>query len=58
MYLHMHQRVITPCLQRDPSNDVQGVNDVTQRFAHLSSMGVPHHCMQINLQQKSIIIII
>lgn len=54
MHLHTHQRLIKPHLQGDPGNDVQGVDDVAQGFAHLSSVGVPHHCVQINLQQKSV----
>lgn len=52
MYLHMHQRVITPHLKGDPGNDVHGVDHVPQGFAHLSAVGVPHHRMQIYLQQK------
>lgn len=52
MHLHMHQREITPHLQGDPGNDVHGVDHVTQGFAHLSAVGVPHHRMQVYLQQK------
>lgn len=36
-------------LQRDPSNDVKRINDVAKRLAHLPSMGIPHHRMQIHL---------
>lgn len=51
-YLNMHQSVIRLYLEGDPCNDVQGVDDVSQRFAHLPSMGVPHHCVQINLEES------
>lgn len=47
--LNMHQSVTRICLQRDPCNDIQGVNDIAKRFAHLPSMGIPYHCVQINL---------
>lgn len=53
----MHQSAISRYLEGDACNDVQWINDVAQRFAHLPSMGIPHHCMQINLEQKSILII-
>lgn len=52
MYLHMHQRVIAPHLQGDPGDDVHGVDHVAQGFAHLSAVGVPHHRVQIHLQEK------
>lgn len=51
VYLNMYQSMLRLYLQRDPCNDVQRVNDVSQRFAHLPSVGVPHHCMQINLER-------
>lgn len=53
MYPRMHQRVIMPHLQGDAGNDVHRVDDVAQGFAHLPSVGVSHHGVQINLQQKS-----
>lgn len=53
MHPRMHQRVIMPHLQGDAGNDVHGVDDVAQGFAHLPSVGVSHHGVQINLQQKS-----
>ena len=54
VYLDMHHSVIKEIyLQGDPCDDVQGVNDVAQRFAHLPSVGVPHHRMKINLEMQS-----
>lgn len=57
VYLNTHQRTVRLYLEGDPGNDVQRVNDVAQRLAHLPSMGVSHHRMQINLEQKNIRII-
>lgn len=39
-------------LEGDSCNDVQRVNDVAQRFAHLPPVGVSHHCMQIHLEES------
>lgn len=36
-------------LQRDPCDDIQRVDDVPEGLAHLPSVGVPHHGVQINL---------
>lgn len=51
--LNTHQSGIRLYLQGDPCNHIQRVNDVAQRFAHFPSMGVPHHCMQIDLQERA-----
>lgn len=57
VYLNTHQRTVKLYLEGDPGNDVQRIDDVAQRLAHLPSMGVSHHRMQINLEQKNISII-
>lgn len=52
MCVNMHHGVIRPYLQGDACYDIQGVDDIAQGFAHLASVGVPHHGVQINLQER------
>lgn len=52
MCVNMHQGVIRPYLQGDACYDIQGVDDIAQGFAHLASVGVPHHGVQINLEER------
>lgn len=39
-------------LQCDSVDDVQGVNDVAQRFAHLPAMSISHDGMEVDLQGR------
>lgn len=36
--------------QGNAINDMEGVNDIAQGFAHLAAMRVTHHGMQVHLQ--------
>lgn len=38
-----------PHLQGNSPDDVQGVDDVAKRLAHLPAMSIAHNCMEIDL---------
>lgn len=39
-------------LQRDSIDDIQGVDDIAQRLAHLPAMGISHNGMEVDLRQE------
>lgn len=35
-------------------DDIQGVDDIAERLAHLPAMSVPHDCMEVDLGAHSV----
>eukprot|EP00951_Prasinocladus_malaysianus_P040288 scaffold460966_cov35-Prasinocladus_malaysianus.AAC.1 len=45
---------LVQALQRDALDDVDGVDDVSERLGHLAAVGVPDHRVQIHLLEGNL----
>lgn len=51
-YLKVHQSEILLYFKSNACDDVQRIDDIAERLAHLPSVGISHHCVQIHLDRQ------